>query len=176
MTHLQSRNSSRSFENKLAVTIGNGSSFNTSLFTENRRTGGAECFPKKNTDPNCRPFLRDGSQTLDRVVGNGSFTPHSGHSLKLSTDCNSYSITTLQSKTSTNTTIPSPPLLNIPQALAALRLCRNTLSNWLPSRRLKRAKIGARTFLSGEEIEGILKNALQEEWSAQRHPTVKEAR
>ena len=175
MTHLQSRNSSRSFENKLAVTIGNGSSFNTSLFTENRRTGGAECFPKKNTDPNCRPFLRDGSQTLDRVVGNGSSTPHSGHSLKLIIDCNSLSLTKSQSKTSTNTKNPSLPLLNIPQALAALRLCRNTLNNWLPTSHLKRVKIGARTFLPKEEVERISKNALQEEQSAQLQPTFKEA-
>ena len=87
MTNLQSLNSNRIFDNKLAVTSGNGSSFNTGLFTESRRTGGAECFPKKNTAPvcvdyasttnrglwcsvhrlqepapNCRSLLRDGGQ------------------------------------------------------------------------------------------------------------------
>ena len=174
MTHLQSRNSSRSFENKLAVTIGNGSSFNTSLFTENRRTGGAECFPKKNTDPNCRPFLRDGSQTLDRVVGNGSSTPHSGHSLKLSIDCGSLSITKLQSTTSTSTKKTSRPLIPNQEAVAALRLSRNTLNNWLPTKRLKQAKLGARKLLPKEEIEGILKKALQDGRSTQLHHTMKE--
>ena len=71
---------------------------------------------------------------------------------------------------------PNHPLMTIQEASEALRLSRNTLNNWLSIGRLKRVKIGARTFLSREEIEGILKNALQEEWSAQRHPTVKEAR
>ena len=175
MTHLQSRNSGRSFENKLAVTIGNGSSFNTSLFTENRRTGGAECFPKKNTDPNCRPFLRDGSQTLDRVVGNGSSTPHPGHSSKLSIDCNSLSLTQLQSKTSTNTKNPCLPLMGSREASEAFRLNRSTLNNWLPTSHLKRLKIGARAFLPKVEIERIFKNALQEEQSAQLQPTFKEA-
>jgi hypothetical protein len=175
MIPLQSRNSSCSFKNKLAVTIGNGSSFNTSLFNENRRTGGAECFPKKNTDPNCRPFLCDGSKTLNRVVGNGSSTPHSGHSSKLSIDCNSLSLTKLQSKTSTNTRNPSLPLMGIQEASEAFRLSRNTLNNWIPTSHLKRVKIGARTFLPKVEIERIFKNALQEEQSAQLQPTFKEA-
>ena len=99
MTNLQSLNSNRIFDNKLAVTSGNGSSFNTGLFTESRRTGGAECFPKKNTAPvcvdyasttnrglwcsvhrlqepapNCRSLLRDGGQTLHRVGDNVSPT------------------------------------------------------------------------------------------------------
>ena len=99
MTNLQSLNSNRIFDNKLAVTSGNGSSFNTGLFTESRRTGGAECFPKKNTAPvcvdyasttnrglwcsvhrlqepapNCRSLLRDGGQTLYRVGDNESPT------------------------------------------------------------------------------------------------------
>ena len=102
MTNLQSLNSNRIFDNKLAVTSGNGSSFNTGLFTESRRTGGAECFPKKNTAPvcvdyasttnrglwcsvhrlqepapNCRSLLRDGGQTLNWVGDNGSPAPHS---------------------------------------------------------------------------------------------------
>ena len=101
MTNLQSLNSNRIFDNKLAVTSGNGSSFNTGLFTESRRTGGAECFPKKNTAPvcvdyasttnrglwcsvhrlqepapNCRSLLRDGGRTLYRVGDNESPTRH----------------------------------------------------------------------------------------------------
>ena len=130
MTYLQSRNSNRIFDNKLAVTSGNGSSFNTSLFTESRHTGGAECFPKKNTvpvcadyasatnrglwcsvhrpqepAPNCRSLLRDGGQTLNWVGDNGSPTPHSIYSAKLSIDRDS--ISKLQSKTSTNTKKPN---------------------------------------------------------------------
>jgi len=70
---------------------------------------------------------------------------------------------------------PNHPLMTIQEASEALRLSRNTLNNWLSIGRLKRVKIGARTFLSREEIEGILKNALQEERSAHIPPAVKEA-
>ena len=71
---------------------------------------------------------------------------------------------------------PNHPLMTIQEASEALRLSRNTLNNWLSIGRLKRVKIGARTFLSREEIEGILKNALQEERSAHiPPPAVKEA-
>ena len=97
--NLQSSRLEPIFENQIAVTSGNGSSFNTSLFTESRRTGGAECFPKKNTAPvcvdyasttnrslwclphrlqdsapNCRSLLRDGGRTLYRVGDNESPT------------------------------------------------------------------------------------------------------
>lgn len=65
---------------------------------------------------------------------------------------------------------PNHPLMTIQEASEALRLSRNTLNNWLSIGRLKRVKIGARTFLSREEIEGILKNALQEERSAHIPP------
>jgi len=70
---------------------------------------------------------------------------------------------------------PNHPLMTIQEASEALRLSRNTLNNWLSTGRLKRVKIGARTFLSREEIEGILKDALQEERSAHIPPAVKEA-
>ena len=70
---------------------------------------------------------------------------------------------------------PNHPLMTIQEASEALRLSRNTLNNWLSIGRLKRVKIGARTFLSREEIEGILKDALQEERSAHIPPAVKEA-
>jgi len=175
MTHLQSRNSSLSFENKLAVTIGNGSSCNTSLLTVSRRTCSIECPPKKNTDPNCRPLLRDGRQTLNRVVYNGPPNPYSVHSKKLSIDCGSLSITKLQSTTSTSTKKTSLPLMPNQEAVAALRLSRNTLNNWLPTSHLKQAKLGARNLLPREEVEGILKKALQDGRSTQLQPTFKEA-
>lgn len=57
---------------------------------------------------------------------------------------------------------PNHPLMTVQEASEALRLSRNTLNNWLSIGRLKRVKIGARTFLSREEIEGILKSAMQE--------------
>ena len=96
---LQSSRLEPIFENQIAVTSGNGSSFNTSLFREDRRTGGAECYPKKNPvpscvdyasttnrslwcathrpqepAPNCQSLLRDSGQTLYRVGDNVSPT------------------------------------------------------------------------------------------------------
>ena len=147
MTYLQSRNSNRIFDNKLAVTSGNGSSFNTSLFTESRRTGGAECFPKKNTAPvcadyaaatnrglwcsvhrpqepapNCRSLLRDGGQTLNWVGDNGSPTPHSTYSAELSIDCDSLSITNLPSKTPLDTKKPNCPARQLGRRVLMLPL------------------------------------------------------
>ncbi len=97
--NLQSSRLEPIFENQIAVTSGNGSSFNTSQFAKDWRTGGAECFPKKNpvpscvdyasatnrslwclahrpqdSAPNCRTLLRDGGQTLYRVGDNESPT------------------------------------------------------------------------------------------------------
>ena len=106
--NLQSSRLEPIFENQIAVTSGNGSSFNTSLNLGIRRTGGAECLPKKNPvpvcvdyasttnrslwcprhrpqepAPNCRSLLRDGGQTLNWVGDNGSPAPHSKYSAKL---------------------------------------------------------------------------------------------
>ena len=128
--NLQSSRLEPIFENQIAVTSGNGSSINTSLSVADKRTGGAECFPKKNTvpvcadyaaatnrglwcsvhrpqepAPNCRSLLRDGGQTLNWVGDNGSPTPHSIYSAKLSIDRDS--ISKLQNKTSTNTKKPN---------------------------------------------------------------------
>jgi len=61
------------------------------------------------------------------------------------------------------------------EAVAALRLSRNTLNNWLPTSHLKQAKLGARNLLPREEVEGILKKALQDGRSTQLQPTFKEA-
>ena len=97
--NLQSSRLEPIFENQIAVTSGNGSSFNTSLNLGIRRTGGAECLPKKNPvpvcvdyasttnrslwcprhrpqepAPNCRSLLRDGGLTLYRVGDNVSPT------------------------------------------------------------------------------------------------------
>jgi len=97
--NLQSSRLEPIFENQIAVTSGNGSSFNTSQFGKDWRTGGAECFPKKNpvpscvdyasttnrslwclphrlqdSAPNCRSLLRDGGRTLYRVGDNESPT------------------------------------------------------------------------------------------------------
>lgn len=99
--NLQSSRLEPIFENQIAVTSGNCSSFNTSLNLGIRRTGGAECYPKKNPvpvcvdyasttnrslwcprhrpqepAPNCRSLLRDGGQTLYRVGDNESPTRH----------------------------------------------------------------------------------------------------
>ena len=99
--NLQSSRLEPIFENQIAVTSGNGSSFNTSLNLGIRRTGGAECLPKKNPvpvcvdyasttnrslwcprhrpqepAPNCRSLLRDGGRTLYRVGDNESPTRH----------------------------------------------------------------------------------------------------
>ena len=99
--NLQSSRLEPIFENQIAVTSGNGSSFNTSQFGKDWRTGGAECFPKKNpvpscvdyasttnrslwclphrlqdSAPNCRSLLRDGGRTLYRVGDNESPTRH----------------------------------------------------------------------------------------------------
>jgi len=99
--NLQSSRLEPIFENQIAVTSGNGSSFNTSQFAKDWRTGGAECFPKKNpvpscvdyasttnrslwclahrpqdSAPNCRSLLRDGGRTLYRVGDNESPTRH----------------------------------------------------------------------------------------------------
>ncbi len=99
--NLQSSRLDPIFENQIAVTSGNGSSFNTSLNLGIRRTGGAECLPKKNPvpvcvdyasttnrslwcprhrpqepAPNCRSLLRDGGPTNSRVGDNVSSTRH----------------------------------------------------------------------------------------------------
>ena len=132
MTNLQSLNSNRIFDNKLAVTSGNGSSINTSQFAKDWRTGGAECYPEKNPvpvcvdyasttnrslwcsvhcpqepAPNCRSLLRDGGQTLNWVGDNGSPAPHSKHSAKLLIDYLALSISKFQIQPSVDTKKPN---------------------------------------------------------------------
>ena len=55
-----------------------------------------------------------------------------------------------------------PILLTVSEASELLRLRPNTLQNWLSQGRLKRVKIGRRTFISRKEVEGLLSKALQE--------------
>ena len=55
-----------------------------------------------------------------------------------------------------------PILLTVSEASELLRLSPNTLQNWLSQGRLKRVKIGRRTFISRKEVEGLLSSALQE--------------
>ena len=53
------------------------------------------------------------------------------------------------------------PLMTVQEASERLRLTKNTLNNWLSQGRIKRVKIGRRTFVARKEIEEILGNALQ---------------
>jgi len=55
-----------------------------------------------------------------------------------------------------------PILLTVSEASELLRLSPNTLQNWLSQGRLKRVKIGRRTFISRKEVEGLLSSVLQE--------------
>lgn len=55
-----------------------------------------------------------------------------------------------------------PILLTVSEVSELLRLSPNTLQNWLSQGRLKRVKIGRRTFISRKEVEGLLSKALQE--------------
>ena len=51
-------------------------------------------------------------------------------------------------------------LMNLEEASQALRLSKNTLNNWLSQGKIKRVKIGRKTFLDRNEVEGILATAL----------------
>ena len=52
------------------------------------------------------------------------------------------------------------PLMTLEEASRELRLSKNTLNNWLSQGKIKRVKIGRKTFLDRKEIEGILAAAL----------------
>ena len=51
-------------------------------------------------------------------------------------------------------------LMNLEEASQALRLSKNTLNNWLSQGKIKRVKIGRKTFLDRKEVVGILTAAL----------------
>ena len=54
-----------------------------------------------------------------------------------------------------------PFLLTVSEASELLRLSPNTLQNWLSQGRIKRVKIGRKTFVDRKEIEEFLDEALQ---------------
>ncbi len=64
-------------------------------------------------------------------------------------------------------------LMTIEEAATALRLSRFTLNNWLSQGRIKRVKIGRRTFISRQEVENLLNSALRGEVSKNSRQTVK---
>jgi len=53
------------------------------------------------------------------------------------------------------------PLLTIIEAAEVLRLSKNTLNNWLSQGKLKRVKIGRKTFVSRQEVNQLLEDALK---------------
>jgi len=53
------------------------------------------------------------------------------------------------------------PLLTISEAAQNLRLSKNTLNNWLSQGKLKRVKIGRRTFVSRQQVNQLLEDALK---------------
>ena len=52
------------------------------------------------------------------------------------------------------------PPMTLEEASRELRLSKNTLNNWLSQGKIKRVKIGRKTFLDRKEVEGILAAAL----------------
>ena len=54
------------------------------------------------------------------------------------------------------------PLMTLEEASRELRLSKNTLNNWLSQGKIKRVKIGRKTFLDRKEVEGILAAALSQ--------------
>ena len=51
-------------------------------------------------------------------------------------------------------------LMTLEEASRELRLSKNTLNNWLSQGKIKRVKIGRKTFLDRKEVAGILAAAL----------------
>ena len=55
----------------------------------------------------------------------------------------------------------SHPLLTVAEASKILRVSPNTLNNWMSQRKIRRVKIGRKTFLDRAEIESMLNKALE---------------
>ena len=55
----------------------------------------------------------------------------------------------------------SHPLLTVAEASKILRVSPNTLNNWMSQGKIRRVKIGRKTFLDRAEIERILNKALK---------------
>ncbi|OUT67670.1 MAG: hypothetical protein CBB81_00450 [Cellvibrionales bacterium TMED21] len=60
-----------------------------------------------------------------------------------------------------NTVHKTHPLLTTQEAADTLRLSKNTLNNWLSQGKLKRVKIGRKTFVSRKEVNQLLEDALK---------------
>ena len=67
----------------------------------------------------------------------------------------------------------SHPLMTVQEASERLRLTKNTLNNWLSQGRIKRVKIGRRTFIARQEVENLLNSALRGEVSKNSRQPVK---
>ena len=68
------------------------------------------------------------------------------------------------------------PLMTVKEASEMLRLSKNTLNNWLSQGRIKRVKIGRRTFIARPEVENLLNSALRGEIGKNSRQTVKARR
>ena len=52
------------------------------------------------------------------------------------------------------------PLMTNKEAAETLRVSKSTINNWLFKGKLQRVKIGGRSFLKRDEVEGMLIDAL----------------
>ena len=55
----------------------------------------------------------------------------------------------------------SHPLLTVAEASKILRVSPNTLNNWMSQGKIRRVKMGRKTFLDRAEIESMLNKALE---------------
>ena len=51
-------------------------------------------------------------------------------------------------------------IMSISEAASVLHLSEHTIRNWLSRKKLKRVKIGGRTFLHQAQVEAILTDAI----------------
>ena len=51
------------------------------------------------------------------------------------------------------------PLITADEAAEILRISKGTVHNWLSQKRLTKIKIGRKTFLSRDEIRGLIEEA-----------------
>ena len=54
----------------------------------------------------------------------------------------------------------SQRLLTLDEASSLLKINKGTLQNWLSQKRIKRIKMGGKTFVDSESIENLLVKAL----------------
>ena len=54
----------------------------------------------------------------------------------------------------------SQRLLTLDEASSLLKINKGTLQNWLSQKRIKRVKMGGKTFVDSESIENLLIKAL----------------